>query len=305
MASSDDLIVVTGATGQQSTHLIKKLYGKYRLRLVAHSTSSVAKLTAQYNHGDIEIVQAEMCLPPDCARILEGATAVYAMGPPFHPHEKEIGLFMIDAAVAEAAKPASEFRHYIMSSVLNTQLRKMSNHDDKRYVEEYLIESGLDFTIIKPGDFMEQQFFPREWSTMAEPKFLCMLNPDCVSSTTYLDDLSDAAAKVIAERARHYGAIYPIVSNGPTPYRELVEQCSKALGKPIGFEYLTIEKRIETALIYTYGSVEAAPVRVRDKAERLVVFYDRRGIKGSPTVLEWLLGRKPTTMEQYVKKQLA
>lgn len=43
------------------------------------------------------------------------------------------------------------------SSVLNPQLRKLMNHDCKRHVEEYLIESGLNFTVLQPSHFMNKQ----------------------------------------------------------------------------------------------------------------------------------------------------
>lgn len=303
MASANDLIVVTGASGKQSGGLIPLLYAKYQLRLVANSSGSVEKLKKQY--PDADVVQADLCLPPDCARVVAGASTVYAMAPPLHEHEKELSLFLIDAAVAEAAKPDSKFRHYVLSSVLNTQLRRMANHDDKRYVEEYLIESLLNFTILKPGDFFQQTFYPKEWSQSADPKYLGMINWDIVSSCVFLEDLSEASAKVIEERDRHFGAEYMLVSRGPATYRSMVEECAAILGKPIGFEYLPLEKRFETALVYTYGSVDDAPARVRDKAERMILFYDRRGIIGNPNVLEWLLGRKPTTMEEFVKKSLA
>lgn len=303
MTSESDLIVITGASGKQSGALIPLIYGKYQLRLVANSTGSVERLKKQY--PDAEVIQADLCLPPDCARVVSGASTVYAMGPPLHDHEKEMSMFMIDAAVAEAAKSGSKFRHYVLSSVLNTQLRRMANHDDKRYVEESLIESPLNFTILKPGDFFQQTFFPKEWSQSENPRYLGMLNWDVISSCIFLEDLSEAAAKVIEEREKHFGAEYMLVSRGPASYRSMVEECAAILGKPIGFEYLTLEKRFETALMYTFGSLDDVPARVRDKAERMILFYDRRGIIGNPNVLEWLLGRKPTTMAEFVKKSLA
>jgi hypothetical protein len=43
---------------------------------------------------------------------------------------------------------------------------------------------------------------------------------------------------------------------------------------------------------------------VRDHAERLVLFYNRRGLNGNPNVLRWLLGREPTTIDQWIEIQL-
>lgn len=54
----------------------------------------------------------------------------------FHPHETEIGYNVIDACVAASKESGSKFKHFVFSSVLCTQLRKLLNHDCKRYVEE-------------------------------------------------------------------------------------------------------------------------------------------------------------------------
>lgn len=43
---------------------------------------------------------------------------------------------------------------------------------------------------------------------------------------------------------------------------------------------------------------------VRDMAERLVFFYMRRGLRGSPNVLRWLLGREPTTVDVWIDSQM-
>jgi hypothetical protein len=43
---------------------------------------------------------------------------------------------------------------------------------------------------------------------------------------------------------------------------------------------------------------------VRDSAQRLVLFYNNRGLTGSPNVLRWLLGREPTIVDQYIQREL-
>jgi uncharacterized protein YbjT (DUF2867 family) len=302
MASSDDLIVLTGASGQQCRALLAHLYNKFALRLVVNSSTSLDRLGNQYSSA--EVVQADIALPQDCAKIMKGASTIYHVGPSFHPHEKEIGLNMIDAAVAESERPGSKFKHFVLSSVLNTQLRKMANHDDKRYVEEYIIESGLNFTILQPGDFLDQQFHVREWMGVEKPVLQCMVSPKSKSSLVVLKDLGEASAKVIVEREKHYQAQYPLVSFGPIEYGEVAEKVSEGMGKRIHLEKLTLEQAADLCLKYIYGSADKAPVRSRDKAERLVLFYSRRGIQGNPNVLQWLLGRKPTTIAEYTKAQV-
>ena len=42
-----------------------------------------------------------------------------------------------------------------------------------------------------------------------------------------------------------------------------------------------------------------------DVMYRLFGHYSRYGITGNPNVLTWLLGRKPTTLREYVQRELA
>ncbi|HEY5387399.1 MAG TPA: hypothetical protein VIL79_05790 [Thermoleophilia bacterium] len=42
-----------------------------------------------------------------------------------------------------------------------------------------------------------------------------------------------------------------------------------------------------------------------DAMVRLFGHYGRYGITGNPNVLGWLLGRRPTSFEQYVRRSLA
>lgn len=48
-------------------------------------------------------------------------TAVFYIEPRFYPHETEMGYFMIDAAVSLGG---GAFKHFVCSSVLDSQLRK-------------------------------------------------------------------------------------------------------------------------------------------------------------------------------------
>jgi len=302
MAQQTDLVVVTCAAGNQSSHLIPLLYEKVQMRLVVRSQKSVERLQKQYLHA--EVIQADMASPTDCERILDGASTVYWVGPSIHPHEKEIGLNMIDAAVAECEKQNAPFKHFVMSSVLNTQLRKMFNHDDKRYVEEYLIESGLNFTILQPGDFLDFSYPVKGWLATDEPAVRPMLlGGTSKSSLVVLKDLAEASAKVILEGERHYQAQYPLVSFGPITYSEVTEQVAEAMHKPIEQKSVSVEVGADMLMQGLFGSTHV-PARSRDKAERLVLFYRRRGLQGNSNVLEWLLGRKPTSISEWVEIQI-
>lgn len=90
-----NIILLTCANGKQCNQLIPLLLPKWKhLRLAVSSDSSRQQLLKNYagkSKAHIEVVLADLAQPDDCKRILEGVTAVYHVGPPFHPRETEIG----------------------------------------------------------------------------------------------------------------------------------------------------------------------------------------------------------------------
>lgn len=153
--TSKEKLLITCASGKHGTHLIPFLLSKSkRLRLAVNSDSSRQDLPRKYISPNIEVVQADLAQPSDCQRILDGVKAVFHIRPSFHPRETKIGYNMIDAAAATSVQ------HFVYSSELHLVSRKLMNRDCKRYVEEYLIESGLQYTILQPSHFMDM--FPIE-----------------------------------------------------------------------------------------------------------------------------------------------
>ena len=91
----NDIIVLTCANGKQCNQLIPFLLPKWRhLRLAVTSDSSRQQLLEKYGNkskAHVEVILADMARAQDCKRIPKGITAVYHIGPSFHPKETEIG----------------------------------------------------------------------------------------------------------------------------------------------------------------------------------------------------------------------
>jgi uncharacterized protein YbjT (DUF2867 family) len=288
---------MTCAAGNQAPYILPLLKDKIKLRLACQSDASAKLLKSRYPHA--EVVQGDMRVLADCARMLSGVTTVYNIGPGIRVGEKEMGLNMVEAAIAEYQKPNSQFKHFVEASVLNTQIRKMFNHDDKRYVEEQLILSPLRYTILQPGDFFEAAVPVKQWLTMEHPVRPTYVPEETWSSFVALKDLGEAAAKVILERERHYEALYPLVSLSGNTYGDCTTRIGEILGKKIEVKEVSWDEAIQVLLEVNFGGDQVHPV-IYDKMAALVSFYRKRGIKGNPTVLEWLLERDATSLEGYV-----
>jgi uncharacterized protein YbjT (DUF2867 family) len=296
---ANDLLVVTCASGKQSSHLLPHIHGEWkRLRLVVNSLSSEERLKRLY--PDAEVVRADMAIAQDCARVLKGSTVVFYVGPSLHPREADCGFNMVEAARAEAS--SGSFKHFVFSSVASAQLRKLLNHDCKRFVEESLMESGLNYTILQPSHFFENT--PIGMLMQQEKPFYQMAyNPSVTFSFTALRDMGEATAVVLNERENHYFALYPIISTMPMAYTEFLKTVGDVIGKSIRLEQMPLEAAIDGLIHRFFGGKQADPA-VFDIVERLLLYYNRRGILGNPSVLEMLIGRKGTSGQEWAETQV-
>lgn len=297
----NDVLLLTCASGKQCSRLIPLLYNKWKhLRLAVNTTSSEELLKTKYPNATV--VRADMSRIDDAQRILSGVTTVLYIGPSLHSHETEIGYTMIDAARHESQH--GTFKHFVYSSVLHPQIRKLMNHDCKRYVEEYLIESGLNYTIVQPSHILDQ--FPVEKLLQSEkPVFPARFNPQVTFSFTALQDLAEAFAGILNEREKHYLAEYTACSTGPTSYADLIAMLSGEIGKPIQIlEEGYFESADQFQSMMFAGKEGDVPPGTRDALHRLLLYYNFYGIKGNTNVLEWLIGRKPTTIEDFLRQRI-
>lgn len=293
MDSSSELWLFTCASGQQCSHLlplVAELPQAPKLRLAVHSKSSCDRMKAEYPSA--EVTKADLLNPKDVKRIIEGVTVVYHIGPPMNPRELSIGRNMIDAAVSQNQNHGGSIRHFVLSSVLHTQASKLLHHNNKRLVEEALIESGLDYTILQPTILMENFPFPMLQQQVTrgerEPVLLALWDPKVKFTFLALKDLAAAALVVLRERQRHFRATYEWSGT-----REMLSSddicaiASRKLGVEIQIDRLPFFEAVDrfSKMIEKGSSEKIDPGRL-DIATRMLLDYNHRGLTGNPNVLE-------------------
>lgn len=247
-----EILVVTCPSGKQCSHLLPLLHnqGRFALRLAAHSKDSQERLKAKY--PDAEVVESDISEPKACHQLLKGATAVYHVGPSFHSREREMGINMVDAAVAESQRPGNVFKHFVFSSVLNTQHRQLMQHDLKSFIEERLMISPIYWTILQPTNFMDA--YPVQmFASMDKPFIEKLWTPEIPNSVVALRDIAEASAKVLNEREKHYYGEYPLCSTMPVSDAGVVRAISKAIGKDIEIRTPSFETGVNKAMNYLFG----------------------------------------------------
>jgi len=219
---------------------------------------------------------------------LQDVRAVYHICPNMSPDEVPIGQMMI-AAAADA-----EVEHFVYHSVLHPQTEKMLHHWQKMRVEEKLFESGIPYTILQPAPYMQNLL--SSWKAVVEEGVLRV--PYSIHSKfTFVDlaDVSVVAAAVLAN-AKYRNAIFELAGTPPMSHVEVAEIFSRVLRRSVHAETEEIEtwrRRAESGGLNEYAIANLV---------KMFDYYNHWGLVGNPTVLEWILGRAPTTLEGFVER---
>ena len=186
---------------------------------------------------------------------------------------------------------------FVYHSVLHPQAEAMPHHWQKLRVEETLFESGLAFTILQPAAYMQNVL--AYWTPLVERGvYPVPYAAETRLGMVDLNDVADVAARVLTEPG-HTGATYEL--SGP----DILTQHKTAA---ILAQHLERAIRVEVIPLATW-KVQAHEAGLSDYAvetlAKMFQYYERNGFWGNPNVLEWLLGRPPTTFAAFVKAALA
>ena len=285
------MILVTAANGNQGKLLVPKLIAAgVPVRCSVRSEASAQALRAL---GVKEVLVGEINDPGLMAEALDGVQKVYYVGPTAHRQERELGLAIVDAAVK------ANVEHFVFSSVLHAISTGLFQHEYKRDVEERLVASGLNYTILQPANFMvtfellpafRNRVFKQGW---ALDKRMSMVD---------LDDITDVALDVLVNGGEHLGATYELCSAGWLTGHDVGDAISRATGKPIAVEEISADDWVKV----WFGDIDLDTIPSEARMLRQISkFYSEHDHVGSANVLRWLLKREPATIEEFARKHYA
>jgi uncharacterized protein YbjT (DUF2867 family) len=285
------MIAVFGATGNTGRATVKELkaLGENPLCIVRNREKASEVLGA-----DAKTVVAELTDRPTLAKVLHGVERVFVVtGHNPQADEQQINIL-------EAAKEAGATYFVKVSggkAIVKPDSESVVGRGHYR-VEEAIKASGLRWTILRPGLFM-QNTFGQAASIKNEGKMIMPFPKQLPMAFIDVRDTGALAARVMLDPDKHAGTTYAF-TGALTNYEEFAAVFSQVLGKPVTYVAASLEQAEQS-------------MRARNMPDWLVTHLltisrvaDAGAFSTEATQpIEDIVGRAPITTRQFVEAHKA
>jgi uncharacterized protein YbjT (DUF2867 family) len=283
------MILITAANGNQGKWLVPKLLAAgHNLRACVQSQTSAEQLRAL---GVADVVVGDLADPYFIIQAMRDIRSVYHVGPTLHPAERTIGFNMNNAAAAAGVD------HFVFSSVLHAITTDLIQHEIKRDLEEHLLSSGLEFTILQPSNYMLPH---RMKPVFEEGVFRLSWSLERRQSMVALKDVADVVLEVLSYPERHVGATYELVGPGRFTGHDIGRTLSAVFGREIRVEQIAPSAFVKSMFVDQDSQTSAYKAKA---AGAISARYSSHDFVGNPNVLTWILGRPPTTFAEFAQEE--
>lgn len=319
------MITVTSAAGGVGRLLVGQLTAQnVPVRAVVKNEAQAATTRQD---GATEVVIGDLRSPKTLDAALTGASVLYHAAPTQIIDERPIVEHLI------AAVPANGVQHIVFHSVIHPDLHQLTHHHQKDVAEGLLCESGIPTTVLRPSHYMQN--YLEVWEFLQAGVMPYPVSPDSVMGVVDVADVAEAAASILIDPTPHTGRTYDLSTVELTRH-EMAEIWSRVLGHPVTAvrippSSLTNSLNMLPALASVVGhavrstklhsfrhlisGAQAAsnprdmknwPADARRAYRTMMTHYDGHGLPaGDLTTLPALLGREPTSYEEFARRSTA
>ncbi|OKJ72830.1 NAD(P)H-binding protein [Streptomyces sp. CB02460] len=211
------MILVTGATGNIGSALLRELY--------AHGARPLRALTRDVSRAafpaGVEAVEGDLAVPESLEPALTGARSLFLpsrVGP--------------DAEIIVAARRAGVEHVVLVSSITALTHPHLGPAAENLAVERLLKDSGMAWTVLRPTQFASNALLwapsIRAGETVRTPF------ADTGLPTIHPADIASVARVALTEPG-HRGRTYALTGPEPMPARRQVGAVAAAIGRPVPF----------------------------------------------------------------------
>lgn len=282
------MILVTGAGGKTGRAVISALVKRnHSVRALVHREDQVALVKSL---GAKDALVGDMRSRDTLETAVAGAESVYHICPNVDPDELLLGKSMVASAAS------AKVGRFVFHSVLHPQIESMPHHWMKMRVEEVLLSSGLDFSILQPGPYM-QNLQGQLSDILERDTYSVPYSSNAPMSLVDLEDVAEAAAGVLTDPT-HAGATYELAGPEILTPNQMAEILGRHLNREVRAAQTPLEKWRHHAQSAGLGGYQL------ETLGKMFAYYDRSGLWGNPLTLKTLLGRQPTSFGEYLKRTI-
>lgn len=287
------MILVTGANGRVGRLVVNALV---REGLDVRALDRNPNSTSLLDLGVKEVVIGDAFDEKIIDAAMEGIDQVVYVPPMLTYFESEMANLACDTAIKHHVK------QYVYVSVTHSNMTKLLQHKQKFKAEEHLkyvgFQNNLNWTILQPLHYTHNVIV----KDMVETGEYVNFKP-LDKKLGYVDgrDVADVVAKVVQDGEKHKYATYELCGDIHLSINEIADMFREISGLPLEVKWTPREELFKDFDNFvgigndSYG--KAAFMAIRD-------VYNEYGFDANCNVLEWLLGRKSRSMEDYLKAEL-
>jgi uncharacterized protein YbjT (DUF2867 family) len=271
-------ILAIGASGKYAGLVIPALAKRGASIRTFIRKPKQASMVRKNGAGEIAIGDLQDQRSVDAA--LVGIQAIFYVAPAFLPNEAEVGK----AVVASAQKAG--VRRFVFSSVIHPVL-SLPNHAAKAPVEEAVINSGLEFTLLHPAVFFQN--FAQGWPRVLEEGVVAQpWSVETRFSRVDYRDVAEVAAISLTEE-RLLNGTFELAADGVHNLNDVAALLSEVLGRRI------TARKIDSQTMMNVP----APMKA------MFDHYNQHGLLGNSLTLRAILGREPRNLRAYFEELAA
>ncbi len=224
------VILVTGVTGTQGGAVARELLSRgYAVRGLSRNPASQAG-SAMSERG-VEMVRGNFDDAASLAAAMAGVYGVFAVTDFWeHGYATEVrhGQQLVDAAKKAGVN------HFVYTSVAGADDSTGIPHfDSKAEVESYLYASGLDYSVIRPVEFMDNLRYRLE--SIRSGTFFDPRNPDARHQWIAASDIGYFVGEAFDDRDQWSGRTIEIAGDEMS-MAEFVHALARASGRDVRYE---------------------------------------------------------------------
>jgi uncharacterized protein YbjT (DUF2867 family) len=226
-------IAVVGATGNTGRAVVKEL------RALGHNPVCIVRNADKAREvlgADAKTAVAELADRPALEKALAGVESVFVVTG-HNPGMVEQQNNVLDVALKAGAKYLVRVSGGAAIAFPDTPSVVGRGH---LAIEERLKSSGIGWTILKPGLFM-QNIFGQAAGIKNDGKLVGTAAPDQGLALTDVRDTGAVGARILLDPAPHAGKTYEFTGKLVT-FPQVAEAFSQVLGKPVRYVPVTLEQ---------------------------------------------------------------